>query len=138
MTKKFTKGQKVTYFARWNAAGDFAYTQAVVYSCGNKRMVLTAEETGIEMGRQYSPDGRDGYQMPDGFILSGTVDRMSDAEAEQFCNDKAAQCKAHQLARLDARIASGDFPNNDYWNAKNAALRESLNAAPVAHKRDKI
>lgn len=135
MTKRFTKGQKATYFTRWNSAGDFAYRDVIVYSCGNKRMVLTCERTGEELGRRYNPTGIDSHEIGTGFVLAGTVERMTDAEAEAFCNEKAAEYKKKELDRIAAAEAAGTYPNNDYWNDKLAKEKAALRAAPVAHKR---
>lgn len=56
MSKQFKKGDKVTVFSSWDNAGTVYAVQAVVHSCGNKRMILTSEATGAELGNNYRPE----------------------------------------------------------------------------------
>ena len=52
---RFTKGDKVTLFGDWDRRGTVWYTQAIVYSCGGKQMVLTNVASGKELGAHFSP-----------------------------------------------------------------------------------
>jgi len=74
MTKAFNKGDEVTYISDWDRKGTVYFRHAVVYSCGEKQMVLTDAETGEEMGRHFDPVRA---EIGD----AGTFARMTDAEA---------------------------------------------------------
>lgn len=56
MSKQFKKGDKVTILSSWDDAGTVYAIQAVVHSCGSKRMLLTSEATGAELGNEYHPE----------------------------------------------------------------------------------
>ena len=51
--KRFAKGDTVTLFGDWDRRGSVYYRHAVVYACGPKRMTLTCQETGDELGRNF-------------------------------------------------------------------------------------
>jgi hypothetical protein len=53
---QFKKGDKVTLFRSWDDKGTVYAIQAIVHSCGKKRMILTSEETGEELGREFYPE----------------------------------------------------------------------------------
>lgn len=109
MTKAFTKGQEVTYISNYDRKGTFCYQQAIVYSCGKKRMVLTDAATGKEMGRNYVPElgsleagvittasGAKQFRM-----VGGTFPRMTDEQAEAACLEVAASWLANEREYLE-------------------------------------
>jgi hypothetical protein len=55
MGRAFTKGDRVFHLDEADREGGAFYAEAIVYSCGNKRMVLTCADTGRELGRNYAP-----------------------------------------------------------------------------------
>ncbi len=60
MTQKaFKKGDRVTRIFDWDGKGTIAIREAIVYSCGMKRMVLTDAVTGDEIGREFRPERAD-------------------------------------------------------------------------------
>lgn len=100
----FKKGQEVTYITNYDRKGTFCYQQAIVYSCGKKRMVLTDEATGEEMGRNFKPVLGALEPDIDGNILrkvGGAFPRMTDAEAEAACLSAAARWLEFQRAYLE-------------------------------------
>lgn len=131
----FKKNDLVTNFYRWDGAGDYGYTQAIVYSCGKKQMVLTDEITGEEMGRNYHPSGVDSFAPAYDLVLSGTAPRMTPEEAEVFCVALSLRYKKMELDRIEKTQASEyPYPKNDYWNARLAKEIAGYNAAPIVHK----
>ena len=101
----FKKGQEVTLITNWDSKGTFAYTHAVVYSCGQKQMVLTDAGNGREMGRNFAPaPGRlqAGIEEKGGvayhYLPGGTFPRMTDEEAEAACLQAGAAHNAYYAA----------------------------------------
>jgi hypothetical protein len=98
MTSAFKKGQAVTLFSSWDDKGTIYYRQAVVYSCGQKQMVLTDALTGKEIGRNFRPVVASGAAL-------GTRPRMTDDDAAALCLDLAAAYLADQKASMEHSIA---------------------------------
>lgn len=100
----FRKGQEVTYITNYDHKGTFCYQQAVVYSCGKKRMVLTDAATGEELGRNYVPAlgsmeaGIVGNQIR---TVGGAFPRMTEDEAEAACLTAAANWLAVERDYLE-------------------------------------
>lgn len=120
--KAFKKGELVTYIANWDGKGTFYFIHAVVYSCGNKQMVLTSEETGREMGRTYAPElatieTRDRHT--NGY--NGTYLRMTDEEAHAACIEVAGRFLVSERARLDACKA-----NNGHHEGYSASIDRTI------------
>ena len=118
-TKDFTKGDRVTLIRDWNDKGAVYFNQAIVFSCGAKRMILTDEETGEELGRNYSPK-----LAANGAL--GTRPRVEGAEliAEAFA--VAAASQARRIARFEDRATSPDvYPTAaaNAVSARNETLR---------------
>ena len=56
MSKKaFKKGDRVTRICDWDGRGTVAIREAIVHSCGAKRLILTDAESGEEIGRNFRP-----------------------------------------------------------------------------------
>lgn len=114
MAKAFAKGQEVTYIADWDHKGTVYFRHAVVYSCGMKQMVLTDAETGVEMGRHFSPQVGE---------IVGTFPRMSDDEARAACLRAAEVLLAKERAHFAQRLSVwGDDPGYA------AAIQRNLDA----------
>ena len=117
----FTKGQKVTHISRWNNLGDFTYRDAIVYSCGKKRMILTDEITGEEIGRNYNPSGETFGEF--------TVPRLSVEDTIALASEKSKEfrIKKEELLRHCLTIDASD----SYKQAIQVQLDELLNHNPV-------
>ena len=109
----FKKGQEVTYIQNWDSNGTFTYTHAVVYSCGQKQMVLTDAGNGREMGRRFKPELghlEAGYGDRNGIAFhvlpGGTFPRMTDEEAEAACLLAGAAQNAHYAAHWEGLKAT--------------------------------
>ena len=83
--KAYNKGDKVTYITSWDDRGTFAYTHAIVHSCGAKRMVLTNEKSGREMGRCFTPARLESIDGLAAAGFRGTFPRLDDAQAQALC-----------------------------------------------------
>lgn len=59
MSKAFTKGDRVTRISDWDGKGTVAIREAIVHSCGVKRLILTDAETGEEIGRNFRAERND-------------------------------------------------------------------------------
>ena len=75
MAKAFTKGQEVTLISNWDGKGTFSYTHAIVYSCGQKQMILTDAMNNKELGRNFKP------VMGEFYYTGAVFPRMSDERA---------------------------------------------------------
>jgi len=117
----FTKGQKVTHISRWNNLGDFTYRDAIVYSCGKVRMVLTDAITGEEIGRNFKPDGNT-Y----GVI---TIPQISDEEVFVMVAEMAKEWRENEESRL--RHCLTIDASDAYKKAIQTQLDELLNHVPV-------
>ena len=117
----FTKGQKVTHISRWNNLGDFTYRDAIVYSCGKKRMILTDEITGEEIGRNYNPSGETFGEF--------TVPRISVEDTIALASEKSKEfrIKKEELLRHCLTIDASDA----YKKAIQTQLDELLSHVPV-------
>ena len=117
----FTKGQKVTHISRRNNLGDFTYRDAIVYSCGKKRMILTDEITGEEIGRNYNPSGETFGEF--------TVPRISVEDTIALASEKSKEfrIKKEELLRHCLTIDASD----SYKQAIQVQLDELLNHNPV-------
>ena len=100
MSKRFNKGDLVTRIGAWNEARDFYFVQAVVVSCGAVQMVLEDADTGVTLGRHFSPNGRDSFVFDTGFLIAGTYEHMSDDQAIKTCNELSKVWKAARIAEL--------------------------------------
>jgi|688.fasta_scaffold99366_7 hypothetical protein len=49
----FSKGDKVTVIGDWDRSGTVWFTQGIVYSCGKRRMIVTDERTGEQLGKEF-------------------------------------------------------------------------------------
>jgi len=118
---RFTKGDRVTLFGSWDNKGTFFFTQATVYSCGGKQMVLTAIDTGAELGRHFAPNKAQPLIVP----------QMSDDEARTYAITLAADFLVRENAHFDNCIA-----RNSYNSMYCAAITESRNRLhePCAYK----
>jgi hypothetical protein len=114
----FTKGQKVTRIANWDGKGTFCFQQAIVESCGAKKMTLKCEETCVMMGNNFRPvaggvgDYTDCYTFP----------RMTDDEAAEKCAEIGQIFSEKQKAYFETRKAKDDSPV--YWDGEIAKLHE--------------
>lgn len=91
--KAFNKGEAVTLVGSWDNKGTFYFTQAVVYSCGTKQMVLTCAESGAELGRHYFPQVGN-VDTLHAFNWRATFKRMTDEEANALCLELGAKLPA--------------------------------------------
>lgn len=119
----FTKGQKVTRIINWDSKGAFCFQQAIVESCGIKRMTLKCEESGHMMGRDFKPvAGGEGD-----YTNCHTFPRVSDEEAAVKCVELAKAYLTKERAYLEQKKADDNDPA--YWDKKISALHQ-----PRAHK----
>jgi len=108
VSKQFSKNDQVTYITNWDRKGTFMFQHAVVYSCGNKQMVLTDAINGKEMGRHYSPEIGE---------AEGTFPRMTDDEAIAHCLKHAEVFIPQHIAyyeRLIERNRENRFSDKGY------------------------
>ena len=125
--KNFVKGQEVTYISSWDGKGTFRFTHGIVYSAGQKQMILTDAVSGEEMGRNYRP-----YI---GMVV-GTFPRMTDAEATEACIKAAAGWLPTEIASHKRLIAHNAkrYPDDKYYAASMETKIAELEAAtPAAH-----
>lgn len=128
MAKAFKKGDLVTFIADWDRKGTVYYRQAVVYSCGTKKMVLTDEATGGELGCNFKPQVGSlvsfTAELPNGFKVrtpaGGTFPRMTDEEAEAACLAVAASIRKDEEEHY-ARCLAGD-----HGEAYDAGIRKEI------------
>lgn len=101
-SNRFKKGQKATRIFSYDGKGTFAYQQAIVYSCGKKRMILIDAKNGEVLGRHFSPDGKDApYQI--------TLEEMSEEQAKhtalkmarEYVTNRRTELERLQLSRLN-------------------------------------
>lgn len=127
MAKDFKKGEKVTVISSWDRKGTAIYRHAIVYSCGNKQMVLTDEATGEEIGRHFSPcvgsleytiKQHNGWQSAS--PAGGTFKRMTDEEALEACLKVGAADVEYQTAHYERCLAGG------HGEGYNNAIRKDL------------
>lgn len=90
MSKAFTKGDAVTLLRSWDNKGTVTYTDAIVYSCGAKRMVITCAATGRELGRQFAPV-RGSLDNVGSFNWQGVFPRMTEEQAVEACLEAGAK-----------------------------------------------
>lgn len=109
MAKEFKKGDRVFYLAIASQEGGAFYEDAIVYSCGNKRMVLTCARTGRELGRNYAPEraefGAEG-------TIPATTTEARDAHGTEISRRAIAQCHASVAGsrqRLEEKGSSCPF-----------------------------
>lgn len=95
------KGNRLTQIASWNNKGTFSITQAEVYSCGKKQMVLNVAGSDECLGRNYRP-GLD--QGGFGHNCIFLFPEMTNEEAEAKALELGAGMIAHEIARLKDRI----------------------------------
>lgn len=113
MAKAFKKGDLVTRIIDWDHKGTVVYCHAVVYSCGNKQMVLTCAETGEELGRNFAPT----MGTPE---RGGVFPRMTDEAAMEMGLAMATRVAADLTARLTASL------NGNHGAAYEAEVRKAL------------
>ena len=77
--KAFKKGDRVTLIRSWDGRGTAYYNQAIVHSCGLKRLILTDEETGKELGRDFPPLNAADDPVPLGLSNSNVYHRLEGA-----------------------------------------------------------
>lgn len=76
MTTTFRKGDRVYLLQNWDRNGTVSVTEAIVYACGKKQMILTHAATGEELGRNFLPGEK---QYNHDRVMARTV--RADAEA---------------------------------------------------------
>jgi len=125
MSKAFNKSDKVTFINDWDRKGTFYFQHAVVYSCGNKQMVLTDATSGEEMGRHYAPEHGE---------IIGTFPRMTDEEATAHCLKAAADYVAAQPEYYERMIKNNSerYPEDRYYEKSMRADLEKIHE-PRAH-----
>lgn len=102
MGKAFKKGDRVTHFGSWDDRGTMYYTDAVVMSCGPKRMTLVCEATGAMMGRDFRPAVG---TLSDACTHNGaTLLRLMDRDAQAFGLSAATEYIRHKLADAEMRV----------------------------------
>lgn len=112
----FTKGQRVNLIRNWDGKGTFFVTSAVVYSCGKKKMVLTNEKTGEELGRNFLPS-RFQYN----FAL--VVDVSEDANA--VAAEQAALFIEYEIARYERILSNPAVGSAAYIKAIEEDLKKA-------------
>jgi hypothetical protein len=110
---RFTKGDRVTVFGDWDRKGTVNFTQAIVYSCGGKQMVLTSAQSGHELGRHYHPAKVQPYIVPE----------MTEAEAHDYALTLAAALLAERRAHLNRCLE-----RNSHLAGYVRAIREDIDA----------
>lgn len=128
MAKAFKKDQLVTFISDYDRKGTVYFVNAIVYSCGNKQMVLINEATGQEMGRHFKPTLGNievVYGGPNEVIgfPGGTFPRMTKEEAIEVGMKIAANIQQYNIARLN-RCIEMNGTNAGYV----AAIRKDLDA----------
>ncbi len=120
----FTKNDEVTFIASWDRKGTYFYQHAVVYSCGEKQMVLTCEVTGKEMGRHYTPVVGD---------VEGTLHRLSDTAAVAQCLVAATVFLVKEKASIQ-RLLECNTGNIHYCKCMQEQLTELHEPRALQHK----
>lgn len=128
MATAFKKGQLVTVLKSYDDKGTVTYQHAIVRSCGVKRMMLTDEATGNDLGDAFFNPKVGSLDSVTGYNWYGVFPRMADIDAEAAClvvaNKVVALRKARYLELISER---GDA---EYYNKYIAELHE-----PRAHRR---
>ncbi|WP_026793179.1 hypothetical protein [Pleomorphomonas oryzae] len=119
MAKAFKKGDLVTLINNWDGRGTFSIQHAVVYSCGAKRMVLTDEQTGEEIGRNFQPVvGR-------GWALEHVFPRMAEENARAIALELGASVVMTEAVRIQSnRDRFPDSYSAEYTAGQLARLHE--------------
>lgn len=122
MTKAFKKGDKVSLLGSYDNKGTMFFTDAVVYSCGKKQMVLTDERTGAELGRHFKPTVGDICEAA--AFWKATFPRMDEATAVHNAELAGAVLLLSELAKLELKIEREEQRGGDIRFV--AALRYEL------------
>lgn len=93
----FKKSQSVLKISRWNSAGCFYITPAVVVSCGAKQMVLQNAETGECLGRNFKPSVE---QYNDSEVRAD----LTIEQARERALEMSAEWLAKEIARYETQI----------------------------------
>lgn len=123
MAKAFKKGQLVTHITDWDRKGTVCFVQAVVYSCGNKQMVLVHEGTGKEMGRHFRPVLGSLETTMEGNMCrmaGGTFPRMSAEEVQEAGLKVAAAIQQYEREHFARCLAGG------HGEAYDAGIRKHI------------
>jgi hypothetical protein len=123
-TKAFQKGELATLFGSWDNKGTVYFRQAVVYSCGSKRMILTDEATGEEIGREFAPVRAESLENVTAHNWQATFPRMTDAEAESFAIAAGAKVVEAMRVFCEGRKVQFADAGDRYIEAMNESIAE--------------
>lgn len=123
--KAFTKGDRVTRISDWDGKGTVAIQEAIVHSCGVKRLILTDAETGEEIGRNFRAERNEpedritrwGGHFAQGLILPA-LDRD---EAIKIALESGAAIVASGRAKAERRIEE-EAGNEGFISAMNSKI----------------
>lgn len=109
MSKAFKKGDLVTIIGNWDSKGTAYFQHAIVHSCGTKRMVLTSEASGEELGRNFLPvEATDVVVTNETVGRSLTFKRLSDEEATALCLEMGANVIKYETEHFDRCVARSE------------------------------
>ena len=103
MTKAFKKGDEVTLIGSWDSKGTIWVREAIVGSCGTKRMALMDAETGACLGRNFEPVRATESAVLDNWKVL-TFSRLPSVEGHEIAMECGAKTVGSRRAILEARI----------------------------------
>lgn len=98
--KAFEKNELVTYIADWDRKGTFYFQQAIVRSCGAKRLHLVDASNGANMGRNFAPVVAEAY-----YTNQHTFKYLTNEEAAAKCIELAEAFLIEEKAQLEKQVA---------------------------------
>lgn len=135
----FTKGQLVTVITSWNNQGTFSITQAEVYSCGKKQMVINARgNPDVCLGRNFYPRVQQANNESGlGFNCQFVFPAMTNEEAEAKALELGAAMIAYEIDRLNGHIARQPNASKGYLDSLRKDIAELEASTPAFIHRDR-
>jgi len=115
--KAFAKGDLVTCISNWDDKGTTMIRDAVVHSCGLKRMILTDAETGEEFGEE--------YYRPQNALEAGTLDGVFPRLTEEDATRRGLDYAASFLAGI-REIWEGHIVRNSHDAGYCRSIRQDI------------
>ncbi len=123
--KAFKKGDRVTRISDWDGKGTVAIREAIVHSCGVKRLILTDATTGEEIGRNFRAERNepeDRLESWGGGFAQGLIFPALDRDvAIKIALESGAAIVASVRANAEKRIAD-EAGNAGFINAMNSKI----------------
>ena len=103
MAKAFKKGDEVTLIGSWDGKGTIWVREAIVGSCGTKRMALMDAETGACLGRNFNPVRATESEVLDTWNVL-TFPRLTSVETHEMALECGVKTVENKRAVVEARI----------------------------------